>query len=151
MPYFMWNCLILPAVISQRRAKSGKNYLDTFPARRWRLFAPMMQAAGGQGYRTGFSIWPLDLSILFPLTVPTYLRESIWKEDRSIYLGCGSFLPVAVRPAVGQYFTGEPCGQGSCSFPVHGDLRERKRSQSVNIPLLNKLLATCCFLLGPTS
>lgn len=153
MPYFMWNCLtlILPADISQRRARAGNNYLDTFPVRRWRLFAPVMQSAGEQGCRTGLSIWPLDLSILFPITVPTYLRESIWKEDRSIYLGCGNFLPVAVRPAVGQCITGEACGQGSCSFPVHGDLRERKRSQSVNITLLNKPLVTCCFLLGPTS
>lgn len=153
MPYFMWNCLtlILPADISWRRARSGKNYLYSFLARRWRLCASMMQSVGEQGCRTGLSIWPLDLSILFPITVPTYMRASIWKKDRSVHLGCGSFLPVAVRPAVGQCITGEPCGQGSCSFPVHGGLRERKRSQTVNIPLLNEPLVTCCFLLGPTS
>lgn len=135
MPYFVWNCLtlIFPVAISRRRARSGKNYLDTFPARRWRLFAPIMQSVGEQGCRTGISIWPLHLSILFPITVPTYQRESIWKEDRSVYLGCGSFLPVAVRPAVEQCITGEACGQGSCSFPVHGGLRERGRGARVSI------------------
>lgn len=75
MPYFMWNCLtlIFLADISRRRSRSGKNYLDTFPAKRWRLFALMMQSVGEQGCRTGLSIWPLHLSILFPITVPTYI------------------------------------------------------------------------------